>query len=178
VDVVYSNQLVEHLHPDDLVQQLGSVRSVLRPDGTYLCVTPNRLNGPHDISKYFDDEATGLHIKEYTNAELKALFLAAGFSDCCAYAGAEGRYLRLPVSLPIAIETILQRLPISIRKSIARRPPFTSLLGVVDRRTRLNPNGRAVLSHNPPSPGSEVGREAHGPCAPLRAALYGDPRPG
>lgn len=69
-------------------------------------------------------------VKEYTNAELKALFLAAGFSDCCAYAGAKSRYLRLPVSLPTAIETILQRLPISIRKSIARRPPFTSLLGV------------------------------------------------
>lgn len=130
VDVVYSNQLIEHVHPDDLVQQLGSVRSVLRQNGTYLCVTPNRLNGPHDISKYFDDEATGLHIKEYTNSELKALFLAAGFSDCCAYAGAEGRYLRLPVSLPVAIETILQRLPISIRKSIARRFPFTAVLGV------------------------------------------------
>jgi SAM-dependent methyltransferase len=130
VDVVYSNQLIEHVHPDDLVQQLRSVRSVLRQNGTYLCVTPNRLNGPHDISKYFDDEATGLHIKEYTNAELQALFLAAGFSDCCAYAGAEGRYLRLPVSLPVAVETILQRLPISIRKSIARRSPFTKLLGV------------------------------------------------
>ena len=130
VDMVYSNQLIEHVHPDDLVQQLGSVRSVLRPNGTYLCVTPNRLNGPHDISKYFDDEATGLHIKEYTNAELQALFLAAGFSDCCAYAGAEGRYLRLPVSLPIAIETLLRRLPISIRRSVARRPPFTAFLGV------------------------------------------------
>ncbi|MGH8577478.1 MAG: class I SAM-dependent methyltransferase, partial [Gammaproteobacteria bacterium] len=69
VDVVYSNQLIEHIHPDDLVQQLGSVRNVLRQNGIYLCVTPNRLNGPHDISKYFDDEATGLHIKEYTNAE-------------------------------------------------------------------------------------------------------------
>ncbi|MGH8576361.1 MAG: class I SAM-dependent methyltransferase, partial [Gammaproteobacteria bacterium] len=103
---------------------------VLRQNGIYLCVTPNRLNGPHDISKYFDDEATGLHIKEYTNAELQALFLAAGFSDCCAYAGVEGRYLRLPVSLPVAIETILQRLPISIRRSIARRQPFTALLGV------------------------------------------------
>ena len=130
VDMVYSNQLIEHVHPDDLVQQLGSVRSVLRPNGTYLCVTPNRLNGPHDISKYFDDEATGLHIKEYTNAELQALFLAAGFSDCCAYAGTEDRYLRLPVSLPIAIETLLRRLPISIRRSVARRPPFTALLGV------------------------------------------------
>jgi SAM-dependent methyltransferase len=129
-DVVYSNQLIEHVHPDDLVQQLESVRSVLRQNGTYLCVTPNRLNGPHDISKYFDDEATGLHIKEYTNAELQALFLAAGFSNCCAYAGVEGRYLRLPVSLPVAIETILQRLPISIRRSIARRPPFTAVLGV------------------------------------------------
>lgn len=47
VDVVYSNQLIEHVHPDDLVQQLGSVRSVLRQNGTYLCVTPNRLNRPH-----------------------------------------------------------------------------------------------------------------------------------
>ena len=83
--------------------------------------------GSEDI---VDDEATGLHIKEYTNAEVQALFLAAGFSDCCAYAGAEGRYLRLPVSLPVTIETILQRFLISIRRSIARHPPFTVLLGV------------------------------------------------
>ncbi|MDP9179471.1 MAG: class I SAM-dependent methyltransferase, partial [Gemmatimonadota bacterium] len=50
VDVAYSNQLLEHLHPDDAVEQLRSVRSVLKPGGTYLCVTPNRLSGPHDIS--------------------------------------------------------------------------------------------------------------------------------
>ena len=66
VDVAYSNQLMEHLHPDDALEQLRSIYQVLAPGGVYVCITPNRLNGPHDISGYFADVATGLHLKEYT----------------------------------------------------------------------------------------------------------------
>ena len=50
VDVAYSNQLMEHLHPDDAVEQLANVYDALKPGGVYLCITPNRVSGPHDIS--------------------------------------------------------------------------------------------------------------------------------
>ena len=66
VDVAYSNQLMEHLHPDDALEQLQGIWRALRPGGVYICLTPNRVNGPHDISQYFDSVATGFHLKEYT----------------------------------------------------------------------------------------------------------------
>jgi len=106
-------QLVKKQSPEQAHRKISAQLGLLGP---YL-LQWRRVSGvgcrwlPHDISKYFDDEATGLHIKEYTNAELQALFLAAGFSNCCAYAGVEGRYLRLPVSLPVAIETICSASP-------------------------------------------------------------------
>src|SRR6266545_3694618 len=52
VDVAYSNQLMEHLHPDDGREQLRNIHAALKPGGKYLCITPNRLSGPHDISVY------------------------------------------------------------------------------------------------------------------------------
>lgn len=74
VNVVYSNQLMEHLHPDDAVEQLTHIYRVLAKQGKYVCVTPNRLSGPHDVSGYFDKVATGFHLKEYTHRDLSDLF--------------------------------------------------------------------------------------------------------
>ncbi|MBC8452127.1 MAG: class I SAM-dependent methyltransferase [Rhodospirillaceae bacterium] len=79
VDFAYSNQLMEHLHPDDALGQLQEIHRVLKPGGAYLCITPNRLTGPHDISKFFDEVATGFHLKEYTLGELNALMRKSGF---------------------------------------------------------------------------------------------------
>ena len=63
VDVAYSNQLMEHLHPDDAVEQLHNVYRALKPGGAYICITPNALCGPHDVSRGFDREPTGFHLK-------------------------------------------------------------------------------------------------------------------
>lgn len=78
VDVVFSNQLMEHLHPDDAPEQLHNIYRALAPGGVYICLTPNGFTGPHDVSKYFDDVATGFHLKEYTTTELHDLFRAVG----------------------------------------------------------------------------------------------------
>ena len=64
IDVAYSNQLMEHLHPDDAVEQLHNVYRALKPGGAYICITPNALWGPHDVSRRFDREPTGFHLKE------------------------------------------------------------------------------------------------------------------
>ena len=59
VNVAYSCSLMEHLHPEDALAQLRNVYQALVPGGVYICITPNRLTGPHDISRYFEPVATG-----------------------------------------------------------------------------------------------------------------------
>lgn len=107
-DVAYSSQLMEHLHPDDAREQLGAIVRALVPGGTYVCVTPNRLTGPHDVSRYFDDEACGLHLKEYTVTELDALLREAGFSSIRAYVGTRGWFVRMPLRTMRAAERAVE----------------------------------------------------------------------
>jgi SAM-dependent methyltransferase len=100
VDVAYSNQLIEHLHPEDAREQLSNILAVLKPRGRYICVTPSRLAGPHDVSRFFDETATCFHLKEYTYSELSHLFLKTGFHRVEAYLGyqTKGIYVRLPLA--------------------------------------------------------------------------------
>lgn len=130
VDLAYSNQLMEHLHPDDALAQLGNIWRALAPGGQYVCVTPNRLNGPHDVSKYFDRVATGFHLKEYTVTELSRLMRMAGFSRVASYAHAKGMTVRMPVLAVFMVEAALQRLPDSVRTRLASRRPWRSVLGI------------------------------------------------
>jgi ubiquinone/menaquinone biosynthesis C-methylase UbiE len=131
VSVIYSNQLMEHLHPDDSFEQLKEIYRVLQPGGFYICVTPNRLAGPHDVSKYFDPVATGFHLQEYTHQELYDLFLKTGFAKVLTYMGGKGVYYRFSHKLAIACEAILKRLPFQLRYKIANFLPIRAILGVI-----------------------------------------------
>ena len=94
-DVVFSEQVVEHLHPDDLLPHLSSVRTILRPGGRYILNTPHRFTGPHDVSKVFRCErAMGMHLKEYTFAEVVRALGETGFRRV-RYAALPGRIRRL-----------------------------------------------------------------------------------
>jgi SAM-dependent methyltransferase len=130
IDVVYSNQLTEHLHPDDVVGQLQNIFEALSPGGVYLCVTPNRLSGPHDISGSFDFMSTGLHLHEYTVTELSALFKQIGFSNLLLYVGGGGWYWQTPVFPAILCERFLEILPTRIRRAIARSKLGRGLIGI------------------------------------------------
>lgn len=130
VDVAYSNQLMEHLHPDDARQQLSNLHRSLRPGGCYICRTPSRLSGPHDISAYFDDVATGFHLREYTATDLTTLFKAAGFRRLEAFLVFRGRLLPHPLFPVLALEWIIERLPRGLRRKVAQSRPVQILLGV------------------------------------------------
>jgi SAM-dependent methyltransferase len=80
VDLAHSDQLMEHLHIEDAEPQLREINRILKPGGHYLCATPSRVTGPHDISIYFDEVATGFHMREYDYRSLRDLFLRTGFS--------------------------------------------------------------------------------------------------
>jgi SAM-dependent methyltransferase len=141
VDVVHSNQLMEHLHPDDAAQQLEHIYRSLKPGGIYYCVTPNRLSGPHDISRNFDPVATCLHLKEYTIGELNAMFRDAGFRKRRIYLGygSFGVFLH-PLPLRIA-ESFLAILPHRLRKLITFNRGMRLLLGIriIGEKQALHP---------------------------------------
>lgn len=130
VDIAYSNQLMEHLHPEDSLKQLQNIFRALKPGGTYLCSTPNRLSGPHDISRHFDSVATGLHLKEYTITELDELFRETRFSKTSVYLRFGQRRVFLPVGLFKLGEKLLGSLPDRLRKKITFNRPVRFLLGL------------------------------------------------
>ena len=124
INIVYSDQLMEHLHPDDAIDQLQNIYKVLIPGGLYICSTPNQLSGPHDVSMCFDEVATGFHLKEYLVNELYNLFHQAGFSKISLYKSYKQISVKIPL-LPITVfmlkrcEEIISRLPFPFRKKIA-----------------------------------------------------------
>lgn len=121
VDLAYSNQMMEHLHPEDARDQLVGIYRAMAPGGRYICVTPNRLSGPWDISRYFDQEATGLHLKEYTITEQAETFQAAGFRQVRVFLSYGGRHLspQLPVAPIRWLEWGLEQLPHAQCRKIA-----------------------------------------------------------
>jgi 2-polyprenyl-3-methyl-5-hydroxy-6-metoxy-1,4-benzoquinol methylase len=118
VTLAYSNQVMEHLHAEDALDQLLSIYEALVRGGKYICITPNRLSGPHDVSKYFDSVATGLHLKEYTITELADLFNAVGFSKTEVVLTYKGYRLSpiLPVGPFKVLEAVLEKLPTPVRR--------------------------------------------------------------
>ena len=119
VHVAYSNQLMEHLHPDDAFDQLQSIHRALVPGGMYLCITPNRLSGPHDVSGFFDHTASGFHLKEYTVGELARVFQRVGFRRVRNYFGMKGHYVP-SWPWPFAFsEVLVELLPFGCRRWLA-----------------------------------------------------------
>jgi len=121
VDLVYSNDVVEHLHPEDMLDHARGVHQVLRPGGLYVCVTPNRLSGPHDVSRHFAEDPQGFHLREYSVTELATALRESGFSRVKVFLSVGGR--RLTPLLPAAvrpIEAALEALPRQLRRKLAR----------------------------------------------------------
>lgn len=130
IDVAYSHQVVEHLHPEDAREQSAQICRALSPGGKYVCITPNRLNGPHDISMYFDHVATGLHLKEYTTGDVCRLLREAGFDRVAPYVGLRGYYFRFPRMVVSALEWVFERLAPKLRRRVTNLAPVRALLGI------------------------------------------------
>ncbi|MEO6703899.1 MAG: methyltransferase domain-containing protein [Jatrophihabitantaceae bacterium] len=78
VDIVVSLQVIEHVW--DHRQFLDECARVLRPGGSLLLSTPNRLTFSPD-ARAGDRPANPFHTHEFTAAELLALVGSAGFTD-------------------------------------------------------------------------------------------------
>lgn len=130
-DMVYSNQLMEHLHPDDARHQLQEVIRVLRPGGRYVCSTPNRLTGPHDISCYFGHTPEGFHLREYDHGSLAAMFRDAGFRSTRAVVSIKGQRMVLPVGPVSRAERLLAGLTRDMQARLTSFGPVRNMFGVL-----------------------------------------------
>jgi len=130
VDLAYSNQLMEHLHPQDAEAQLREISRVLKPGARYLCVTPSRLTGPHDVSVFFDYEATGFHLREYDYRSLRKLGLASGFRRVEFHMLLKGRRIPLPFVLAAGLEWALDAAPVTWRARLARHRLLQVAVGI------------------------------------------------
>ncbi len=132
IDIVFSNQVLEHIHSDDIAENMAWAYKVLKKGGVFICITPNSLSGPHDDSRYFNlGEPQGFHLKEYTIRELHNILKNAGFFKVRSYyAGGRGIYLKFPIFLAKLIEGLITALPIKIRKKISKVFFVKAILGI------------------------------------------------
>lgn len=79
-DLVISDQVIEHLHPDDTQTHFDQAYRILKPSGKYVFYTPHYYIGPGDVSRIFNcAEAEGMHLKEYKYKEIFRYLKKAGF---------------------------------------------------------------------------------------------------
>lgn len=86
-DIVFSSHLFEHIAPQDLDEHLKSIKYALNENGKLIIIMPNRLFGPHDVTKVIDNSGTnkvgalGTHLNESTYKETIALLKQYGFKN-------------------------------------------------------------------------------------------------
>jgi SAM-dependent methyltransferase len=144
-DVAYSHQLVEHLHTEDAERHFREVFAALAPGGHYVCTTPHRFSGPHDISRHFDTEAKGFHLKEYIYGELSDLFRRAGFSSTSALGAIRGRCFGMADAVVRGAESALRAIPAGPRRRLARAFPFRSVFDSVTIVGRKSPRAAVTV---------------------------------
>lgn len=120
-DVVFSEQFLEHLHPDDARHHLQLVQRLLKPGGQYVLRTPERWTGPHDISREFAAEPRGFHLREWTYRELASEARGIGFHSVRAYWNARGVRRRVPLAVFGALESSMATWPLSLRRTLGHR---------------------------------------------------------
>lgn len=107
-DVVISNQVIEHLHPDDVVDHFEGAWAILSRGGRYIFSVPHRCAGPADVSSVFGcDEPRGMHLREYTYGELRDICYRTGFRKAAAV-----------LSLPVKFEQVTGWQPRPVMSSL------------------------------------------------------------
>jgi len=131
IDFVYSNQLIEHLHPDDAIEQLRSIFNCLKKGGRHMIITPNRLLGPGDITGHFGDEPIGFHLKEYTDLELRSILKSVGFKKFKFQTIIKGKSIYVPLLIKWVLESYFSKISKQKRERLLKYRIFNLFFNTV-----------------------------------------------
>ncbi|MBM3185373.1 MAG: class I SAM-dependent methyltransferase, partial [Bacteroidetes bacterium] len=131
IDFVYSNQLIEHLHPDDALEQLRSIFNCLKKGGRHMIITPNRLLGPGDITGHFGDEPIGFHLKEYTDLELRSILKSVGFKKFKFQTIIKGKSIYVPLLIKWVLESYFSKISKQKRERLLKYRIFNLFFNTV-----------------------------------------------
>jgi ubiquinone/menaquinone biosynthesis C-methylase UbiE len=120
IDVVFSDQLIEHFHPEDTKLHFKLVHRILKNGGKYIFRTPHSHSGPHDISKFFCDEAKGFHLKEWKYTEIKELLQDLEYMRFRTFWHGGGITFRMPYNYFGICERILDLFSKQYFKKVAK----------------------------------------------------------
>lgn len=109
VDFVFSDQLIEHLHDEDVEHHFTTVKRILKKGGAYAFRTPHAFCGPHDVSQYFSDYPECFHLKEWRFNDVKAIE-RIGFSRVKYYWSAKNIHVRMPRFYFSILESLLENI--------------------------------------------------------------------
>lgn len=127
--VVYWNDVFEHIPIDEIQDYLAVIRTLLKPGGKLVTITPNWHMRPSDVTVLLAPprtEAIGFHLKEYTLGEVVGMLNAAGFRSVQvpSLISRQRIYCSPATSLTrlkILAEPVLERLPYSWAVQVCRR---------------------------------------------------------
>jgi len=129
-DVVFSENVIEHIAPADLEAHLRSIRRALADPGRLILLAPNRLFGPSDVTRIVDCtysnriRAMGSHLNEMTNREAIAALRGNGFRRFRAIS-------RIPLAAQIALERSPLLLQVTYRIRRGGRPILRRPIGII-----------------------------------------------
>lgn len=137
-DLVYSNDVMEHLHPDEAEDFLRKAYDLLRPGGSLWLITPNRWTGPGDATILRHPpgtESRGLHLKEYKLTELRSLLHGVGFTTRARlWSGGKfrkpTRFRGIHARLKATVEPIFASLPPKARRKLMWIMDYSCVLAV------------------------------------------------
>lgn len=127
--IVYWNDVLEHIAPDEIREYLQTIKSLLCPGGMLVTITPNWHMRPSDVTAGFmppRSEAIGFHLKEYTIGEIAELTKSVGFESLRvpAFVSKGKIYDSKRLSLTqtkIMAESFLEYLPYKVAVQACRR---------------------------------------------------------
>ena len=119
-DVVFSDQFLEHLHPEDTRLHLEVVHRLLKPGGKYVFRTPHAFNGPHDISRYFSKSPEGFHMKEWTYNEFKPVLKSLNYSRLFGIWKVRGLRTKMPYRYFQVAEYLIGWLPSGLKRALSK----------------------------------------------------------
>ncbi len=125
--LIYWNDVLEHIPPDEVGEYVDRIYQLLAPGGMLVTITPNWLLRPSDVTGDFcphRTEARGLHLKEYRLAEVTRLLRQAGFRRVATpLLATHGRLLTCGNGGRLTkqcIEPWLDRLPVRVARLVCR----------------------------------------------------------